>query len=55
MHFAFTIHMTDSIFLNIITNSLCTSEHYIVVAADLGDMLKSAFHKTSAILRAKTK
>jgi hypothetical protein len=34
--------MTESIFLNIITNGLYTSEHYIVVAADLGGTLKSA-------------
>jgi hypothetical protein len=37
--------MTESIFLNIITNGLYTSEHYIVVAADSGGTLKSAYEE----------
>jgi hypothetical protein len=41
--FAFTVHVTESIFLNIITNGLYTSEHYIVVAADSGGTLKGAY------------
>jgi nickel-dependent lactate racemase len=36
--------MTESIFLNIITNGLYTSEHYIV-AADSGGTLKSAYEE----------
>jgi hypothetical protein len=36
------VHVIESIFLNIITNGLYTSEHYIVVAADSGGALKSA-------------
>jgi hypothetical protein len=36
------LHVIDSIFLNMITNGLSTSEHYIVVAADSGGTLKSA-------------
>jgi hypothetical protein len=47
--------MTESIFLNIITNGFYTSEHYNVVAADSGGALKRAYEKTSAILRAYTK
>jgi hypothetical protein len=35
--------MTESIFLNIITNGLYTYEYYIVVAADSGGTLKSAY------------
>jgi hypothetical protein len=35
--------MIESIFLKIITNVLYTSEYYIVVAADSGGMLKSAY------------
>jgi hypothetical protein len=35
--------MTESVFLNIITNGLYTSEHYIVVASDSGGTLKSAY------------
>jgi hypothetical protein len=34
--------MTESLFLNIITD-LYTSEHYIVVAADLAGILKSTY------------
>jgi hypothetical protein len=41
--FAFAVHMTESVFLNIITNGLYTSEYYIVMAADLGGTLKSAY------------
>jgi hypothetical protein len=41
--FVFAVHMTESIFLNIITNGLYTSEHYISVAADSGGTLKSAY------------
>jgi hypothetical protein len=41
--FAFAVHVTESIFLNIIINGLYTSEHYIVVAADSGGTLKSAY------------
>jgi hypothetical protein len=41
--FAFAVHVTESIFLNIITNGIYTSEHYIVVAADSGGTLKSAY------------
>jgi hypothetical protein len=37
--------MTESIFLNIITNGLYTSEHHIVVAADSGGTLKSAYEE----------
>jgi hypothetical protein len=37
--------MTVSIFFNIITNGLYTSEHYIVVAADLGGTLKNAYEE----------
>jgi hypothetical protein len=40
--FAFAVHVTESIFLNIITNGLHTSEHYVVVA-DSGGTLKSAY------------
>jgi hypothetical protein len=48
--------MTESIFLNIITNGLYTSENYIAVAADSGGTLKSAYEeKTSAIFKAYTK
>jgi hypothetical protein len=43
--FVFAVHVTESIFLNIITNGLCTSEHYIVVAADSGGTLKSAYEE----------
>jgi hypothetical protein len=46
--------VTESVFLNIIANGLYTSENYIVVAADLGGILKSAY-KECAILRAYTK
>jgi hypothetical protein len=44
MHFLFAVavHVTDSLFLNIITNGLYTSEYYIVMAADSGGTLKSA-------------
>jgi hypothetical protein len=35
--------MTESIFLNIITNVLYTFEHYIVVAADSGGTVKSTY------------
>jgi hypothetical protein len=38
--FAFAVRVTESIFLNIITNSLYTSEHCIVVAADSGGTLE---------------
>jgi hypothetical protein len=38
--------MTESVFWNIITNGLYTSEHYIVVAADLGGALKSAYEES---------
>jgi hypothetical protein len=31
--------------MNIITNGLYTSEHYIIVAADSGGTLKSAYEK----------
>jgi hypothetical protein len=36
MHFLiyFAVHVTKSVFLNIITSGLYTSEHYIIVAAD---------------------
>jgi hypothetical protein len=37
--------VTESIFLNIITNGLYTSEHYTVVAADSGGTLKSAYEE----------
>jgi hypothetical protein len=37
--------VTESIFLNIITNGLYKNEHYIVVAADLGGTLKSAYEE----------
>jgi hypothetical protein len=50
--------VTESIFLNIITNGLYTSEYYIVLAADVGGTLKSAYEemkKISAILGAYTK
>jgi hypothetical protein len=40
--FDFAVYVTESIFLNIITNGLYTSEDYIVVAADSGGTLKSA-------------
>jgi hypothetical protein len=43
--FAFAVHVTESIFLNVITNGVYTSEHYIVVAADSGGTLKSAYRK----------
>jgi hypothetical protein len=35
--------VTESIFLNTITNGLYTSEHYIVVAADSGGTSKSTY------------
>jgi hypothetical protein len=38
--FAFAVQVNESIFLNIITNGLYTSEHYIAVAADLGWYIK---------------
>jgi hypothetical protein len=44
-YFAFTVHVTESIFLNIIISGLSTSENYIVVAADSGGTLKSADKK----------
>jgi hypothetical protein len=47
--------VTESIFLNINTSGLYTSECYIVVDADSGGTLKSAFTKTSAVLGAYTK
>jgi hypothetical protein len=53
--FAFAVHMTESIFLNIITNGLYTSEHYIVVAADSGGTLKSAYEENICYTRAYTK
>jgi hypothetical protein len=37
--------MTESVFLNKITNSLYTSEHYVVVAADSSGTLKSAYEE----------
>jgi hypothetical protein len=37
--------MTESVFLNIITNGLSTSEHYIVVAADSSGTLKNAYEE----------
>jgi hypothetical protein len=37
--------MTESVFLNIITSDPYTSEHYIVVAADLGGTLKIAYEE----------
>jgi hypothetical protein len=45
MHFlfAFAVHITESIFLNAITDRLYISEHYIVVAADSSGTLKSAY------------
>jgi hypothetical protein len=52
---AFAVHVTESIFLNIITNGLYTSEHHIVVAADSGGTLKRAYEQKSAILRVYTK
>jgi hypothetical protein len=48
MHFLicfFSVHVIVSIFVNIITNGLYTSEHYIVVAADSGGTLKSAYER----------
>jgi hypothetical protein len=47
--------MTESIFLNIITNGLYISEHYIVVAADFGGTLKSAYEQNICCTRAYTK
>jgi hypothetical protein len=44
-YFAFAVRVTESIFLNIIINSLYTFEHYIVVAADSGGKLKSAYEE----------
>jgi hypothetical protein len=41
--FAFAVHLTESIFMNIITNGLYISEHYTVVAADSGGTLKGAY------------
>jgi hypothetical protein len=38
---AFAIH----VILNIITNGLYTSEHYIVVAADTGGALKTTYEE----------
>jgi hypothetical protein len=43
--FVFVVHVTESIFLNIIINGLYTSEHYIVVAADSGGALKIAYEE----------
>jgi hypothetical protein len=43
--FAFAVHVTESIFLNIIANGLYTSESYIVVAADSGGTLKTAYEE----------
>jgi dUTPase len=43
--FTFAVHVTESIFLNIITNSLYTSKHYIVVATDSGGTLKSSYEE----------
>jgi hypothetical protein len=43
--FAFAVHVTETLFLNIITSGLYTSEHYIVVAADSGGTLKSAYEE----------
>jgi hypothetical protein len=43
--FNLTLHVIESIFLNIITNGLYTSEHYITVAADSGGTLKSAYEE----------
>jgi hypothetical protein len=37
--------VAEPVFLNIITNSLYTSEHYIVVAADSRGALKIAYEK----------
>jgi hypothetical protein len=45
MHFLIAVHVTESIFLNIITNGLYISEHYIVVVADSGGTLKSAYQE----------
>jgi hypothetical protein len=39
---AFAVHVTESVFLNIITNGPYTCKHYIVVAADSSGTLKSA-------------
>jgi hypothetical protein len=45
MHFLICfVHAIESIFLNIITNGLYTSEHYIVVAAD-SDGTKMSVYK----------
>jgi hypothetical protein len=43
--FTFAVHATESIFLNIITNSLYTSEHYFAVTTDSGGTLKSAYEE----------
>jgi hypothetical protein len=44
----FTIYVIESIFLNIVTNGLSTSEHFIVVFADLGGTLKRLYrYKTT--------
>jgi hypothetical protein len=47
MHFliCFSVNVTESVFLNIITSGLYTSEHHIVVAADSGGTLKSAYEE----------
>lgn len=47
--------MMESIFLNIIINGLYTFERFIVVAADLGGMLKCASKETTAMLTTYTK
>jgi hypothetical protein len=37
--------VAESVFLNIITNGLYTSEQYIVMAVDSGGTLKSAYEE----------
>jgi hypothetical protein len=53
MHFLiwFDAHVTESIFLNIITNGLYTSENYIVVAANSGGTLKSAYEENICLYK----
>jgi hypothetical protein len=44
-YFTFALQVTESIFLNIFTYGLYTYEYYIVVAADSGGALKSAYEE----------
>jgi hypothetical protein len=44
-YFTFAVQMTELIFLNIFTYGLYTYEYYIVVAADSGGTLKSAYEE----------